>query len=636
MHQKFAYALCVLVLSLVWPRPSAAITIAVSATGDLQAAINSAQPGDVITLVAGAIYVGNFVLPAKQNPTGSAITIRSAAPSASLPGGGQRILPSHASLLPKIKSPNAEPALRTAAGARFWVLQYLEFLPTDRGYGDIIALGSGDASVQTSLSQVPGDLVIDHCYIHGDAVSGQKRGIALNSGRTEILDSHISDIKAVGVETQAIAGWNGPGPYTIRNNYLEGAGINFLLGGSDPGIPNLVTTGVDFRRNHLTKPVSWRGPVLTMPTNLRATTSIGSGALNGTVYYTIVAVGMAAMDTAVYSPRSAELMVRLTRRGSATVTWNAVPGATRYRVYRNNKASSQTKYFETASTTFVDTGSRQLQTGGIPPADAWAVKNLFELKNARNVVVDGNLLENNWTHAQSGYAVLFTVRNQDGGAPWSTVDTVTFTNNIVRHAPGGINILGRDDIHPSGPTRNIVIRNNLFDDLTSAWGNDLPWLVLGDGADRVTVDHNTVVHQGSALVLMYGAPTTNFVYTHNMGRHNLYGFIGDSHAPGNDSISFYLPGSIFSRSVVAGGSAASYPVSNLQCGSTTCYPTVTAWQLEFVNFAAQNYRLQSTSPYAGAGEGGTDLGADLDAIVAASGVTARLIGALPATVWTIP
>ena len=31
---------------------------------------------------------------------------------------------------------------------------------------------------------------------------------------------------------------------------------------------------------------------------------------------------------------------------------------------------------------------------------------------------------------------------QDGGAPWSTVDTVTFTNNIVRHAPGGINILG--------------------------------------------------------------------------------------------------------------------------------------------------------------------------------------------------
>ena len=59
-------------------------------------------------------------------------------------------------------------------------------------------------------------------------------------------------------------------------------------------------------------------------------------------------------------------------------------------------------------------------------------------------------------------------------------------------------------------------------------------------------------------------------------------------------------------------------------------------RVEFVNFGAQNYRLRSTSPYAGAGEGGTDLGADLDAIVAASGVTAWSIGGLPATVWTIP
>ena len=66
---------------------------------------------------------------------------------------------------------------------------------------------------------------------------GQKRGIALNSGKTDIIDSYISDIKAIGFETQAIAGWNGPGPYRILNNYLEGAGINFLGGAPDPGIP---------------------------------------------------------------------------------------------------------------------------------------------------------------------------------------------------------------------------------------------------------------------------------------------------------------------------------------------------------------------------------------------------------------
>ena len=499
-------------------------TIALTASGDLQAAINSAQPGDVITLPGGATYVGNFVLPAKANPKGLNITIKSAANPSNLPPAGQRVMPTNANRLPNIKSPNALPALQTAPGARFWVLQYLEFQGNPGGYGDIVTLGSGDPAVQTSLDQVPGELVIDHCYIHGDAATGQKRGIALNSGKTDIIDSYISDIKAIGFETQAIAGWNGPGPYRILNNYLEAAGINFLLGGADPGIPKLVTDNVEFKRNHLKKQVAWRQAALATPTNVRATTG-SSGSLKGTVYYSIVAAGTAALDVPMFSRPTAERSVRLqTGRGTVTVSWNPVPGATRYRVYRNTQPNSQTQYFETTSTSFIDNGSGQMISGGVPFAASWTVKNLFELKNARNVVVDGNLMENTWTDAQSGFAVLFTVRNQDGGAPWSTVDTVTFTNNILRHAPGGINILGRDDLQPSGQTKNIIIRNNLFEDLTHAWGNFLPWLLLGHGADRVTVDHNTVVHTGPSLVLMYGDPCTNFVYTHNMGRNNEYGF----------------------------------------------------------------------------------------------------------------
>jgi hypothetical protein len=51
----------------------------------------------------------------------------------------------------------------------------------------------------------------------------------------------------------------------------------------------------------------------------------------------------------------------------------------------------------------------------------WRVKNLFELKNAQRVVIDGNLMGYNWLAAHTGYAVLFTVRNQNGTAPWSVV-----------------------------------------------------------------------------------------------------------------------------------------------------------------------------------------------------------------------
>ena len=246
------------------------------------------------------------------------------------------------------------------------------------------------------------------------------------------------------------------------------------------------------------------------------------------------------------------------------------------------------------------------------------MKNLFELKNARNVVVDGNVLENNWTHAQTGYAVLFTVRNQDGTAPWSTVDTITFTNNIVRHAPGGINILGRDDLNPSDLVKNVVIRNNLFDDLTSAWGNNLPWLLLGNGADRLTIDHNTIVHAGPSLVLVYAIPTTNFVYTNNMARHNQYGFLGDGRAPGMDSINVYLPGAVLSRNIIVAANPAIYPSANSPCGTATCYPSETQWEASFMNFSGGNYRLLATSPYVTGGSGSTALGANIDAIVLAS------------------
>src|SRR5262245_17906043 len=103
--------------------PGLAATIAVPAGGNLQTAINDAQPGDTIALEAGATYVGNFKLPNKSGST--PITIRTAG-DASLPGEGQRISPSHASALAKVRSGSSLPAFETAPGAHHWQLQLLE------------------------------------------------------------------------------------------------------------------------------------------------------------------------------------------------------------------------------------------------------------------------------------------------------------------------------------------------------------------------------------------------------------------------------------------------------------------------------------------------------------------------------
>ena len=66
------------------------------------------------------------------------------------------------------------------------------------------------------------------------------------------------------------------------------------------------------------------------------------------------------------------------------------------------------------------------------------------------MLIEGNVLEYTWAAAQVGFAVLFTPRNQDGTAPLSVVEDVTFVNNTVRHVANGVHMLGQDDNNPSG------------------------------------------------------------------------------------------------------------------------------------------------------------------------------------------
>ncbi|MDT4965831.1 MAG: hypothetical protein QOJ64_568, partial [Acidobacteriota bacterium] len=97
-----------------------ASTITVLAGGNLQAALNAAQPGDTVVLQAGASFTGSFTLPNKGTST-EWITIRTSTPDSALPSSEQRIAPSNSSLLPKLlSSGNGEAALQTAPGAHHY------------------------------------------------------------------------------------------------------------------------------------------------------------------------------------------------------------------------------------------------------------------------------------------------------------------------------------------------------------------------------------------------------------------------------------------------------------------------------------------------------------------------------------
>jgi hypothetical protein len=452
--------------------------IVVGAGADLQAALDQAQPGQVVQLQAGATFDGNFVLPVK---TGNGyITVRTSTPDSQLPGANTRVDLSHEPLLPTLRSLNAGPALRTAPGAHHWRLMGLRF--TGTGGGDVITLGD---PVQRDRTLVPSDLILDRIMIRGDPAKGQKRGIALNSASTHIRNSYIGGIRLAGQESQGIACWNGPGPFVLENNYIEAAGIGVLFGGAPPAIDQLVPTDIVIRRNHITRPVAWR---------------------NGN----------------------------------------------------------------------------------------WVVKNLLELKNARNVQITGNLLENNWSGGQSGFAVLFTVRAHSTSAPWTVIEHVRFENNVVRHTGSAINILGYDDDFPSQQLRGLVIRNNLFTDVNHvAWGGAGIFLQIGDEPADVHVEHNTVIHSGNIISVYGGSPSKprvvpGFRFASNIVEHNTYGIFGNGIGSGNPAIAAYFPDGLLMGNVIAAAKPSLYPAGNW-------FPSVADLMAQFENPAGDDYRLIGAS-----------------------------------------
>jgi hypothetical protein len=235
--------------------------IVVGPGGNLQSALNSARRGDEIVLAAGATYTGNFTLPPKTGTVSDGwITIRSDK-LGMLPAIGTRVTPAHASLMPKVVTPNTGPAFKTTPGTSGWRLAGIEvtvapgLVSTNFG---LISLGeSGPA--QSTMASVPSDLVLDRLYVHGQATSSLQRCVTLNSARTQVADSYITECHAKGFDTQAIGGWNGPGPYRIVNNTLRGAGENIMFGGADPSIPDLVPSDIEIRQNYIHTPASWKG-----------------------------------------------------------------------------------------------------------------------------------------------------------------------------------------------------------------------------------------------------------------------------------------------------------------------------------------------------------------------------------------
>ncbi|MEO6445961.1 MAG: hypothetical protein ABIZ91_16605, partial [Gemmatimonadaceae bacterium] len=188
------------------------------------------------------------------------VVVRTEMAEADAPRAGERIRPSRSARLAKLIARPGDAsasALATAAGASGWYLLLLEITTDERqerGPTALITLGGGDARDDERLAK---DLVFDRVYAHGWPEQTLRRCFALNSGGTAIVDSWLDECHEKGADSQAIGGWNGPGPFLIENNTLAGAGENVMFGGSDPRTPGLNPSDIVLRRNHIVTPPEW-------------------------------------------------------------------------------------------------------------------------------------------------------------------------------------------------------------------------------------------------------------------------------------------------------------------------------------------------------------------------------------------
>lgn len=442
-------------------------TTLVTSGGNLQGALNSALPGDSVALDSGAVFTGNYVLPKHAAGLPIVLVARGTLP----PPGTRRTA---AFLTARIQTPNNQPALSTALGACGWRVVGVELgmdpmIPATQINGAIVALGDG---AQTTAADVACDLELDRVLVRAGPTQMTRRCVALNSASTTIRESSLLECHAQGFDAQAIGGWNGPGPYLIENNQLEGSGENIMFGGAVPSLPGNVPSDITIRGNYLYKPAAWR------------------------------------------------------------TTWTA------------------------------------------------SVKNLFELKAARRVLLEGNVMRGSWVDAQNGFAITLnassTSQTGTGGCTWCIVDSVVIRGNWIDSVESGINFAPQPQASAKAlGTHRITVVGNLITTVASRAFQFLP------GVDSIIVDRNTAVVSNATTGIGFNfsenppVPRVGFVFTNNLAGGGRYPIQSPLTSPATAWTAFglYAPsGTVTGNAVVCGTLNLGTPVPGNRCVTSATDP----------------------------------------------------------------
>jgi hypothetical protein len=275
---------------------------------------------------------------------------------------------------------------------------------------------------------------------------------------------------------------------------------------------------------------------------------------------------------------------------------------------------------------------------GGPDGNPFIVKNHLELKNAARVLVEANLMENNWGgFAETGDGIVIAPKNQHTLAgnvcPLCQVTDVTVRYVHVAHAGSGMQLA--TDISGNGKNGGAAqagarwsIHDVVLDDLSKKYvGGGSAFEIMNSWPqsplNNVTINHITAFPDSQSHMIVTGNVYVNaemygVVFTNNIvitGRYPVWNTGGGqascafSNVPVTSLANCFTSSTFGNNALVAPPPAyppSAWPADNM-------FPQ-TMSDVQFMNCEdgnGGNYQLQSTSPYKYMGTDGKDLGADI-------------------------
>lgn len=269
------------------------------------------------------------------------------------------------------------------------------------------------------------------------------------------------------------------------------------------------------------------------------------------------------------------------------------------------------------------------------------VKNLFEVKNAERVLLEGNIFENVWSgFSQVGFAILFTPKNQNNHCAACKTTDITLRLSRVNHAANGMVMgTGLSDAGgvASGGAR-YSIHDIIFDDIDGRAYGGLGALFQVTSTipalRDISIDHVTGFAPKTLFIIgvtVDREKIINFSFTNNLvgaGDTDIFptgggpkncAFQPQRQGPAGVLKSCFASFNVTHNALV--GSGGGWPAGNFTPKNESAVS-----MRDFRQGKGGDYRLcreegsscKKKSPFAGAGSDGKDLGADVDAVRAAT------------------